>query len=571
MVTESETQEKEVALACNKLGANANGINFIDRFAKTLRKQWNALALNNFGEEPITYKELATRIEHHHLLWRRMGLKAGDKIAINAASSAQWVEIFMAIVSGGYVAVPLLNGYQPGDTQRLIDHSDSRILYVETALFERMSFEEMPQLLAAIDLRSGTLLASRNGFDEEYTNLGKTFNEAHSNGFTEADIQYPNRHRDDVCVINYTSGSTGNPKGVMLTVGNFSTNVDEIISVLPFCEGDRYLSILPLAHIFGLTVDAIVTLCSGMHVTVLCSLPVPQTLKTALLEVRPRLFFAVPLVLSKMLDFTIGEFINSKTGKDKLFEWQNHPDFCKALRTIFMSAFGDRCEGIVTGGAAIPKEIEELLYEKMQVPFLTGYGMTECAPVISLGRLDDYRMRSCGQIQASYAYRIDSTDPEHMAGELCVKGPCVFSGYYKNEDATQSSFTPDGFFRTGDLGTVTKDGHLFLVGRCKSMLLSTNGQNIYPEEIEVILNTMPYVAESLIVHRQNRLVALIVPQAEKMVNDQLDSETLDKVLRRNIEELNKRIPSYSTVVEYELMESPFAKTPKGSIKRFMYS
>lgn len=544
---------------------------FIKRFESALQTQWQAPALNDYGQTPLTYGELADRIARLHLLWSRAGLSAGDKIAINAASSARWVETFMAVVAGGYVAVPLLNGYLPHDTQRLIDHSDSRILYTEAAAFEKMQFDEMPQLLAAIDLRTGALLAARNGFEEHYTTLADHFWAKYPNGLTATDVCYPQRSMEELCVINYTSGSTGNPKGVMLTVGNFSSNVDEILPVFPFLAGDGYLSILPLAHIFGLTVDAITPLCSGMHLTVLATLPIPQTLKAALQEVKPRLFFAVPLVLNKMTDYTIGEFVNSKSGREKLADWRNHPDFCTALRTIFMAAFGGRCEAILTGGAAIPSQIEELLTVKLQAPFLTGYGMTECAPVISLGHPQTYRIRSCGQIQPSYTYRIDSADPERLAGELCVKGPCVFSGYYKNEEATRAAFTPDGFFRTGDLGTVNRQGHLFLVGRCKSMLLSTNGQNIFPEEVEVVLNTLPYVAESLLVQRQNRLVALIVPNGDKMVADSIDRQTLEEVMRKNLDELNQRIPAYSAVVDYELMEAPFAKTPKGSIKRFMYA
>ena len=544
---------------------------FIHRFLQSLNTQWEAPALNDYGREAITYGELARRIVRLHLLWREAGLQQGDKIAIHAASSSAWVETFMAVVSGGYVAVPLLNGYLPLDTQRLVDHADSRILYTDAASFEKMSFEDMPQLLAAIDLRTGALLAARNGFAEHYNELDRHFWATYDKGFTRADVCFPDRQMEEVCVINYTSGSTGNPKGVMLTVGNFSSNVDEVLPAFPFLRGEGYLSILPLAHIFGLTVDAITPLCAGMHLTILAALPIPHTLKTALQEVRPRLFFAVPLVLNKMIDYTIGEFIHSKSGSEKLADWRNHPDFCSALRTIFMAAFGGRCEAILTGGAAIPSQTEELLVTKLRAPFMTGYGMTECAPVISLGHPENYRIRSAGRMQQSYTYRIDSSDPERLAGELCVKGPCVFSGYYKNEAATRAVFTPDGFFRTGDLGTVTREGDLFLVGRCKSMLLSTNGQNIFPEEIEVILNTLPYVAESLIVQRQNRLVALIVPNADKAMADHIDHTTLEGLMQKNLDELNQRIPAYSAVIDYELMEKPFAKTPKGSIKRFMYA
>ena len=546
-------------------------ISFIKRFEQAVQTHWHQPAVSNYRQNPLLYADLAAEIEQLHLLWRKAGLEAGDKITINAASSEAWIRLFMAVVSGGYVAVPLLNGYTPHDTQQLIAHSDSRILYTEESLFAKMDFEAMPALLAAIDTRTGQLLASRDDFESLYQNRHHDFAQHHPTPLRPEEIHYTTREMEQVCVINYTSGSTGNPKGVMLTIGNFSSNVDAITSIFPFEAQERYLSILPLAHIFGLTVDGITPLCTGMHLTILAALPTPTTLKAALCEIRPRLFFAVPLVLSKMIDYTIGEFVQSKSGREKLADYRNHPDFCAALRTIFMAAFGGRCEYILTGGAAIPTQIEELLHAKLQAPFMTGYGMTECAPVISIGLTGAYKLRSCGQILPHYQYRIDSPDPERLAGELQVKGPSLFAGYYKNPEATAEAFTTDGYFRTGDLGIADSHRHLFLVGRCKSMLLSTNGQNIFPEEIEVILNTFPYVAESLIVQRQNRLVALIVPNTERVATDHLDADTLHEIMRRNLEELNHRIPAYSVVTDFELLNEPFAKTPKGSIKRFRYA
>lgn len=544
---------------------------FIKRFEQAVQRHWHQPAVSNYRQEPLLYADLATEIEQLHLLWRKAGLVQGDKITIHAASSEAWIRLFMAVVSGGYIAVPLLSGYTPHDTQQLIAHSESRLLYTEESLFAKMDFEAMPDLLAAIDTRTGLLLAARGDFERHYQARKEAFAQHHPTPLHPEAIHYAERGMEQVCVINYTSGSTGNPKGVMLTIGNFSTNVESIIDIFPFQPGERYLSILPLAHIFGLTVDGITPLCTGMHLTILAALPTPTTLKAALCEIRPRLFFAVPLVLSKMIDYTIGEFVQSKSGREKLADYRNHPDFCAALRTIFMAAFGDRCEYILTGGAAIPAHIEELLHQKLQVPFMTGYGMTECAPVISIGLKEGYKLRSSGQILSHYQYRIDSSDPERLAGELQVKGPSLFVGYYKNPEATAEAFTGDGYFRTGDLGIADRQRHLFLVGRCKSMLLSTNGQNIFPEEIEVILNTFPYVAESLIVQRNNRLAALIVPHTDQVTADRLDAASLHEMMRRNLEELNHRIPAYSAVTDFELLNEPFAKTPKGSIKRFLYA
>ena len=272
-----------------------------------------------------------------------------------------------------------------------------------------------------------------------------------------------------------------------------------------------------------------------------------------------------------MIEDTIGEFINSKSGKAKLDNYQQNPDFCDALRTIFMEGMGGNIEEFVTGGAAIPDRIEQLLAIRLKTPFVTGYGMTECAPLISVGHLGSYKLKSVGEyVQEHVSVRFDSKDPEHVAGELLVKGDVVFAGYYKNEEATKAAFTEDGWFHTGDLGTMDKDNTLFLVGRCKSMLLSSNGQNIYPEEIEVVLNNMPFVAESLIVSRKEKLVALIVPDQNALADAGTDAENLTKIMDANLAALNKIVPAYSVVSSYEIQLEPFAKTPKGSIKRFMY-
>lgn len=544
---------------------------FIRTFENTLRNCWDKPALDEYKTSSISYGQLAADIETIHLYFKAAGLEYGDKIAINARSSANWIKTFMAAISGGYVAVELFNGYTPKDTQALVHHSDSRILFTEKNIFNGMDIETMPNIMGVIDLHSGELLASRGDFAKIYIDRDQLFAAAHPNGFTSDDVHYDERPMDELCAIMYTSGSTGFPKGVMLTVRNFSANIDMIPTHCPYHEGDNYVSVLPYAHIFGLTFDGIAPLCFGMHLVVLFVPPVPSNLKPALREFRPRVFFAVPLILRKMIEDTIGEFINSKSGKAKLDNYQQNPDFCDALRTIFMEGMGGNIEEFVTGGAAIPDRIEQLLAIRLETPFVTGYGMTECAPLISVGHLGSYKLKSVGEyVQEHVSVRFDSKDPEHVAGELLVKGDVVFAGYYKNEEATKAAFTEDGWFHTGDLGTMDKDNTLFLVGRCKSMLLSSNGQNIYPEEIEVVLNNMPFVAESLIVSRKEKLVALIVPDQNALADAGTDAENLTKIMDANLAALNKIVPAYSVVSSYEIQLEPFAKTPKGSIKRFMY-
>ena len=544
--------------------------NYIEKFENSIKENWNKSALTDYRGETWRYSQVAEEITTMHLVWRAAGIKQGDKISLNARSCANWAKVFMAITSGGQVAVQLFNGFTPADAQKFTHHSDSKILFTEKAIFEEMDFEAMPQLIAVIDTRSSELLASRGNFESIYRQRHQLFGAAYPDGFSPDCVSYTKIEMDDLCCINYTSGSTGNPKGVMLTARNISSNVDTIPKHFPYLRGENYLSMLPFAHIFGLLFDLVTCLCSGMHITVLGMPPAPTILKDAMQQVRPRVIMMVPLVLNKMIEFSIGEFVNSRTGKTRLAEYRQHPEFCQALRTIALSYLGGRCEVIMTGGAAIPVEIEELLITKLDIPLVTGYGMTECAPAIALARLGHYKQRSCGEIVERMQARINSEDPQNTVGELLVKGDNTFIGYYKNHEADREVFTSDGWFRTGDLGIIDNQNSLFLVGRCKSMLLSSNGQNVYPEEIEVKLNALAYVSESIIVQRGERFVALVVPNADLLANDGISAETLRVIMEKNIETLNSQIPSYSQISDFELTDEPFAKTPKGSIKRFLY-
>ncbi|MDD5819267.1 MAG: AMP-binding protein [Bacteroidales bacterium] len=543
--------------------------NFVLRFEQTVKECWNNPALNDYKGPVKTFGQLAEDIEKMNLLWKAAGLVKGDKVAINAKSSAAWATVFFAAQAGGFVAVQIFNAFTPSDIMSLTNHSDSKVLYTEKAIFDKMDFASMPTILAAIDIKSGELLASRGGFADLYNNVDALFAKAHPQGLTPEAVMYDAGTLEDTCAIMYTSGSTGNPKGVMLSIRNISMNVYFLPNHLPFKRGGCTVTILPFAHIFGMTVDMIAPLCYGMHLVVLGLPPIPSNLKPALREYKPELFFSVPLVLTKLIEDTLGEFIHSKSGAAKLEDHENNPDFCNALRIILDQALGGNIKVFATGGAAIPEHFEKLLVEKLGLPFITGYGMTETAPVISVGHLGSYKLRECGEwVEEGVDLRIDSSDPETVPGEIQLKGHIVFQGYYKNPDATAAAFTEDGWFRTGDLATMDKDKSLFIVGRSKSMILSSNGQNIFPEEIEVVLNALPYVGESLIVSRDEHLVALIVPDMN-LAGD-MSSDELAKVMNANLAALNKKMPAYSQVSSYELHFEPFVKTPKGSIRRFMY-
>ena len=538
---------------------------FIETFENTVKNCWDMPALNDYRSEVITYGELAARIEKMHLIWKAAGLKSGDKISLNARSSSNWATTFMAVTSGGYVSCQIFNGFTPADTQTMVNHSDTKILFTEKAIFDGMNFDEMQQLVAVIDMKDMTLLASRGNFAEIYMQADKLFDEAHPGGWSADAVSYPRRSMDELCCINYTSGSTGTPKGVMLTVENISSNVDLIPRYFPYRRGDNYLSILPFAHIFGMLYDMTACLCLGMHLTVLCLPPAPSILKDALQSVAPSTVMMVPLVLKKIVEFVKAEIL----AENREYAPESK-EFYAAMRERIMKYLGGKVEIIVTGGAALPEKLENMLIEKLALPLVTGYGMTECAPTITLGRLGHYKLKSCGVLVDCMQIKIESPDAHNVVGEVLVKGSNTFVGYYKNPAADNEVFTSDGWFRTGDLGTIDEDNNLFLVGRNKSMLLGSNGENVYPEEIEVKLNVLPYVVESLIVQRGERFVALVVPNGDQLTADNLPAEELKRIMDENISMLNATLPAFSQISGYELCEEPFAKTPKGSIKRFRY-
>ena len=544
--------------------------NFIRLFEGAVRENWDNSALTDFRKSTITYHQLAERIYTLDAIWKKAGLKPGDKIAINTKSCTLGISVFMAAVSKGYIAVHLYNAFTPADTQRLVNHSDSKILYTEKRTFDEMDFDNMPQVLCVIDGATGDVLASRNGVGDIYSDAPSLLTAQFPSGMTPTDFKVCNPDIDDVCAILYTSGSTGNPKGVMLTYRNYTANVQGIRPGFPFHKGENYLSMLPHAHSFGLTCDVVIPMTMGMHITVLGMPPIPANVQAALQEVKPRIFYGVPLIFVKFVEFVLGPELHSPEGQHKLEHYQDHPDYCKMLHDKLMDAMGGNMEVLTSGGSAIPAEVESLLVYKLKLPFMTGYGLTELAPIVSYGRVGKYIPKSCGEyLPEIMEVKIDSPDPAHIAGELYVKGDVVFKGYYKNPEAT-AQVLQDGWFRTGDIGTIDKNRNVFLLGRSKNMILTGNGQNVYPEEIEVILNELPYVSESIVLQRDKLIIALIVPNLDALDKAGIGADTLDAIMKHNIQYINSKLPAYSAINNFELRFEPFSKTPKGSIRRFMY-
>ena len=510
--------------------------------------------------------------ERVHLVFEKLGFKKGDKIAICAQNGARWGMAYLAVNTYETVIVPILADFTPDSVNHLVNHSESIALFTNEAKWKKLDIAKMPLLKLVIDVDTWkTLWTADDTVQEIYDQMDALFATKHPNGYGPEDVVFPTDNWDELSTINYTSGSTGDPKGVMLTYRNYTANVQGIRPGFPFHKWENYLSLLPHAHSFGLTCDVVIPMTMGMHVTVLGLPPIPKNVQEALMEVRPRIFYGVPLIFVKFAEYVLGAEINSPEGKAKLSDYQKYPEYCQALHDKLMAAMGGNIEVFATGGSAIPSEVEALLVYKLKVPFITGYGLTELAPIVSYGKVGKYIPKSCGEyLPEIMDIRIASPDPENIAGELSIRGDVVFKGYYKNPEAT-AAVLQDGWFRTGDIGTLDKNGNVFLLGRSKNMILTENGQNVYPEEIEVVLNELPYVSESIVLQREShRIVALIVPNIDALDKAGIGADGLDAVMKQNMVYLNSKLPSYSAVNDYDIRFEPFSKTPKGSIRRFMY-
>lgn len=546
-------------------------------YQNSFRNNWDLPALTDYGsQEVMTYADFARRIARLHLFYRQIGLKPGDHVALLGKNSASWVVMFIGTITYGATIVPILADFNPHDAQHIVNHSDARVLFVNSSIWETLDFEEMPELKAAVSLETRQVLAERETEGNQIPsriirNLTRKFKATYPKGFRREDVVYPEIDAENTAILNYTSGTTGFSKGVMLTYDNIAGNVNYgIVSRLHY-EGSRALSFLPLAHAYGCAFDMLVPLAVGTFITIFGKAPTPKLLLKAFSEVKPNLVICVPLILEKIYRKQIVPMITKRAIRWALaVPFIDNAIYAK-IRNKLVEAFGGQFEEVIIGGAPLNSEVEQFLY-RIKFPFTVGYEMTECGPLISHTPWRSFVPSSCGRTLPCMESKImGSKNPETEPGEICVRGQDRMKGYYKAPDITAATIDEEGWLHTGDMGTRAADGTLFIKGRYKTMILSASGQNIYPEEIEAKLNNMPYVAESLVVERGKGLTAIVYPDYERMDADKVDMQALPELMEANRNELNGLVAPYERVDRIQLIPHEFEKTPKKSIKRYLYS
>ncbi|MDR2621652.1 MAG: AMP-binding protein [Dysgonamonadaceae bacterium] len=536
--------------------------NFIGLYTKSFRNHFDYLALSNYGADvKFTYGDMAKEIAKLHILFEEHNVKQGEKIALIGKNNAYWCIIFMASVTYGAVIVPILQDFSANDVHHIVNHSGSKLLFVSDSTLKNLDEKLMPSLKAVFPFSDKNLLDMQDS-------LNKKFSEKYPTGFTVEDIHYQEFPNENLVILNYTSGTTGFSKGVLLTGNNLIGNLAFAHQEMKIKKGDNLVSLLPLAHAYGCGFEFLFPMKEGCHVILLGKTPSPNILLSAFKEYKPSLIIAVPLILEKIYKRMIIPVITKKSFTFALKVPLLNQLLYSAIRKKLIKAFGGQFIQVVIGGAPLNAEVEEFLL-KIKFPVSVGYGMTECAPLISFSLYPKYIPLSCGKILPNMQVRIDSPDPYKIAGEIQVKGQNVMVGYYNNEEATQSAFTEDGWLKTGDLGTIDKDNNIFIRGRSKDMLLSAAGQNIYPEEIEAKLNNLPYVGDSLVVNKNGKLIALVYPDYETAKQNGVSQDDLRKIMDENTAVLNKMVASYERIAEIQLTDE-FEKTPKRSIKRYLY-
>ncbi len=549
--------------------------NFIKLYENSFKNNWDLPALSDYSEKStLLYKDLAKEIARIHILLSEANIKKGDKIALVGKNNIPWCVAYLATITYGGIIVPILQDFHPSSIQHIINHSDATLLFVQDSIWDSLDEGEMPEIKAVFSTND---LSFKCIFEQNGTRLSKLSSSLdnmmhmkYPNGFDKKDISYAEIDNSEVVLINYTSGTTGFSKGVMLTANNLAGNVTHAHYLELLFRGQNIVSFLPLAHAYGCAFEFLYSLTEGSHTTLLGKSPAPKILSQALSEVKPYLIISVPLIIEKIYKKAILPKIEKPAIKMALKLPIVRDSIYSKIRKELMESLGGNFHEIIIGGAALNKEVEEFLH-KIKFPFTVGYGMTECGPLISYDHNYDFIPTSCGKILDNIMeVRVDSADPYNILGEIQVRGENVMKGYYKNEEATKAAFTEDGWLKTGDLGIIDKENRIYIKGRAKTMLLGPNGQNIFPEEIESKLNNMPFVMECLVIERNGKLVALIYPDYESLDTAGVEVEMLPTIMEENRLSLNKTLANYENITSIQIYPTEFEKTPKKSIKRYLY-
>ena len=545
---------------------------FIDYIEQSIIRNWNLNALTDYKGATLQYKDVARKIAKFHIVLESAGIQPGDKIAVCGRNSAHWAVTFLASITYRAVIVPILHEFKADNIHNIVNHSEARLLFVGDQVWENLNEDAMPQLLGVILMTEFTPVVCRDKrLMEAFEHRNTLYGQRYPKNFRPEHICYRKDEPEELAIINYTSGTTGYSKGVMLPYRSLWSNVNYCHEMLPVKPGDNIVSMLPMGHVFGMTYDFLYGFSAGAHIYFLTRMPTPKIIAQSFAEIKPRVISCVPLIVEKIIKKNILPRVDNKIGK-LLLHVPIINDKIRALaRKEAMEIFGGNFDEIIIGGAPFNAEVEHFL-KQISFPYTIAYGMTECGPLISYDHNNEYVPGSCGQIlKGIMKVRIDSEDPYNKVGEIQVSGENVMKGYYKNDEATQNVFTEDGWLRTGDLGTIDHDNRIFIRGRSKTMILGASGQNIYPEEIESKLNNLPFVMESLVVEKNGKLIGMVYPDYDTVDSTGISHTDLPVIMEQNRIELNKLLAPYETISEIQLYPTEFEKTPKKSIKRYLYS
>ncbi len=542
-----------------------------DYIVTSIRNNWDLLALTDFHGTSYQYRDVARKSAKLHILYQQCGIKKGDKIAICGRNSAQWAVAFFATVTYGAVIVPILSDFKPDNIHHLVNHCEAKLLFVDNAIWENLDPGSMINLEGVLSIQDYSLLESGSEMlTTAREHLNELFGKRYPERFTPEDFVACAVKPDDMIMINYTSGSTGFSKGVMLSERSILSNVQFCIDGIPYLgAGDATVSMLPLAHMYGLTIDLIHEFVRGCHINFLTRTPSPRVIMEAFAEVKPKIIITVPLIIEKIIKTRVFPLLEKPLMKILMHVPFVDDRLLGKIKQQLSVTFGGNLKELIIGGAGLNKDVETFL-RRIDFPFTVGYGMTECGPLISYASWNVQRPASCGRIVDRMIARVESPDPANVPGVIKVKGDNVMLGYFKNPEATAGVISKDGWLDTGDIGCIDNDNFVYLRGRDKNMILGPSGQNIYPEEIEQALNNMPYVCESVVIDESGKLVALIYPDFENSAKEGISERELQGMMEENRILLNKELPAYSQIVKIKIMSEEFEKTPKRSIKRYLY-